>query len=362
MKIKIAYLISTLSAAGAEKQLVRTINSINKEKFEIKLFVLTNINTIESELDEGVSVKYFGVNSYFNLFNHYKVFKGIKKFDPDILHSVMFASNLFARFYKIFIGKVKIVNHIHGLGSWIRKHHLILDRFFLKFVDKIIVVSKKSKIIRINREKYPISKLALIHNSVNTNIYKPCFKKTVKKRTIVIGVAARLIPLKNISYAIILCKILKDRGVDFILKIAGEGNDKENLKILVNDLNITDNVKFLGLINDMPQFYQDLDYFLLTSKTEDLPLSIVEALSCGKKFISTDVGGITELSVDTNSFIIDIESKNQNLINNEFCEYILNNRADFFVEDNRNYAIKFFSNERHKKSIENLYSELLKLS
>ena len=148
MKIKIAYLISTLSAAGAEKQLVRTINSISKEKFEVKLFVLTNINSIESELDDSVSVKYFGIKSYTNPLDHYKVFTGIRKFDPDILHSVMFASNMFARFYKIFIGRVKVVNHIHGLGTWIRKYHIVLDRFFLNYVDKIIVVSEKSKNLR----------------------------------------------------------------------------------------------------------------------------------------------------------------------------------------------------------------------
>jgi len=361
MKVKIAYLISTLSAAGAEKQLIRTINSINKEKYELKLFVLTNINTIESELDKEIVVKYFGINSYINPFNHFKVFKELNNFKPDIIHSVMYASNLFARLYKIFQGKVKVINHIHGLGSWIRTHHIILDRLLLKYVDKIIVVSKKSMIVRKERENYPISKLVLIHNSINTDIYKPILKKKHLGRPIIIGVASRLIPLKNIAYSIKLCKALQDINVDFVLKIAGDGPERDSLEALTHDLNLNNKIKFLGLVKEMPEFYQDLDYLLLTSNIEDLPLSIVEALSTGKKFVATNVGGISELTIKTNSLLIDLESSNQKLTNDKFCEYILKNKKEFIVEDNRNFAINLFCQEIHKKSIESLYSRLLNL-
>tara|TARA_R100000306_G_scaffold15437_1_gene19754 strand:+ start:1451 stop:2533 length:1083 start_codon:yes stop_codon:yes gene_type:complete len=358
MKTKIAFLISTLGTGGAEKQLIRTINLLNKNKYEIKLFVLTSVNDLKSELDNEIPVTYFNLTSYANPLSHLKIFKAIRDYNPAIVHSVMYASNLFARIYKIFSPKVKVINHIHGLGSWIKKPHILLDRSLLKYVDKFIVVSQMSKTLRLEREKYPDLKVKVVYNCVNTDIYHPGHIEK-NNSEIVVGIACRLIKLKNVSYIIELVKEIQELGLNIKLKIAGDGPEKDNLMNLVNKYNLSNKVHFLGLVKKMPEFYREIDCFVLSSHIEDLPLSIVEALSTGKAFIASNVGGIKELTMNTKSMLFDLESpiqenanKIKEFINNlDFSEPILQNRK--FVQDN-------FSENVHKKKLEIIYNELTK--
>ena len=357
MKVKVAYLISTLGTGGAEKQLVRSLNLIDKNKYVVKLFVLTNVNEIENELDKEIEIEYFNLSSYLNLKNHYVVQKRLRHFNPVLIHSVLYASNLFARFYKFSNPKTKIINHIHGLGSWIKKPHIYLDRILLPFVDKIIVVSQKSKNLRLIREKYPKSKVEVVYNCVNQELYKPEIKK-ISNSDIILGIACRLIPLKNVNYIINICKILKDSNLPIKLKIAGIGPEKENLIKLTTQLGLNKEVEFLGLVKNMPKFYQEIDCFILSSIIEDLPLSIVEALMANKPFISSNVGGIEELSLKTISLLFNLEDGlEQNA--NKIVTFLQSSGYRFLNHKNRNYAMKCFGQESHKQSLENIYMELI---
>jgi len=74
--------------------------------------------------------------------------------------------------------------------------------------------------------------------------------------------------------------------------------------------------------------------------------------------IAISSGGISELTIETNSFLIKPQT-NPKRDNESFRDYIINNNEDFIVEKNRNYAVKFFGIEKHKKSIEDLYTNLM---
>tara|TARA_R100000935_G_scaffold56217_2_gene87371 strand:- start:103 stop:921 length:819 start_codon:yes stop_codon:yes gene_type:complete len=269
----------------------------------------------------------------------------------------MFASNLFSRIYKVFHPKVKVVNHIHGLGSWIKKPHIILDRLFLPYVNKIILVSEKSKLVRANREKYPIEKMQVIHNCVDTNLYKPA--RDNDNLSVVFGVACRLIPLKNVGFSIKIIKLLKNKGVNVKLKIAGDGTELNSLISLVDKLKMNEYVEFDGLVQDMPKFYNQIDYLISSSKIEDLPLTIVEALACGKVFISSNVGGISELTTETDSFLFNIED-DLNKISDEIIAFIASIDKKSANFKNREFVLKNFSEKNHKDSISQLYFELVK--
>ncbi len=355
-RIRLAFLISSLTAAGAEKQLVRTINILDKKKFKIKLFVLSDIDEIENELNPNIKVEYLKITNYFNPLNHFIVYYKLSNFKPHIVHSVMYASNMFSRFFKLIKSDTIIINHIHGLGSWIKNFHLLIDRFTLGLCDKIIVVSKKSFKLRLEREKYPFHKMSLVYNCIDTDIFKPNLCDH-DKNIITIGIAARLIPLKNIKYALYLCKLLKKNKINFLLKIAGQGPEKIKLENLAIKYGIQKEVEFLGLVNDIQIFYNQIDFFLLTSYIEDLPLSIVEALSCGKKFIATDVGGIHELSLNTISLLIGHKLNPESEL--KFLDFINDNKSNFVVKKNRDFAVKIFNLQKHKREIENIYNKLL---
>ena len=85
---------------------------------------------------------------------------------------------------------------------------------------------------------------------------------------------------------------------NFVLLVAGEGEQFDPLEKEAFDLGIADNVKFLGFRDDVPSLLQAMDVFALPSLSEGLPLSILEALALQKPVVATNVGGIPEIVED----------------------------------------------------------------
>jgi hypothetical protein len=100
-KIRLAFLISTLDVGGAERQLMNTINGLPPNKYEIKVFVLKNKVTIASQIKSGVEIEVLYFSNYSNPLKLFHSLNKIAQFKPQILHSIMYASNLIARLYKL---------------------------------------------------------------------------------------------------------------------------------------------------------------------------------------------------------------------------------------------------------------------
>jgi glycosyltransferase involved in cell wall biosynthesis len=106
----------------------------------------------------------------------------------------------------------------------------------------------------------------------------------------VIGVAARLERVKGVDIALDAFARLDMPGA--LLLIAGDGGERAALRDQAHRLGIESRVRFAGLVEDMPGFFNALDVFCLPSRAEGLPLSILEAQSCGVAVVASDVGGV----------------------------------------------------------------------
>jgi len=82
------------------------------------------------------------------------------------------------------------------------------------------------------------------------------------------------------------------------LKLVGDGKTLPAAKTLAEELGIRDRVEFKGVRSDVPEILAQTDVFVLASKTETLPISILEAMRAGLPVIASDVGGISEEVVD----------------------------------------------------------------
>ncbi len=103
---------------------------------------------------------------------------------------------------------------------------------------------------------------------------------------------------KGIKYLIESASLLLQSRNDISFLLVGEGALKEELKILCADLKIEKNVIFAGERSDIPEILSLTDIFVLPSLREGLPLTILEAMACGKPVIATNVGGIPEIVKD----------------------------------------------------------------
>ena len=126
---------------------------------------------------------------------------------------------------------------------------------------------------------------------------------------------------------------------------------------MVKEKKLENDVFFEGKLDSMKEFYNKIDCFLLFSKTEDLPMVIIEAFSAGLPVISTNVGGVSELIYPNVGLMIDkdlsIESQMDTI-----SKFII--RLDKLEARNKNikFARTFFDNRVHKNKLEGFYNKI----
>src|SRR5262249_30156536 len=88
------------------------------------------------------------------------------------------------------------------------------------------------------------------------------------------------------------------RRPDARLVLIGEGPEREKIEDLVREKKLENNVLLLGLRKDVPRLLPAADLFLLTSVSEGIPLTVIEAMAAGLPVVSTAVGGLAEVVED----------------------------------------------------------------
>jgi glycosyltransferase involved in cell wall biosynthesis len=173
----------------------------------------------------------------------------------------------------------------------------------LRDVDRIIAVSAASKK---DIMEYGLAgdKIAVIHNGVDTEFYKPSdplFKNKYKdgfdNLLIFVG---RIIEQKGLGHLIeAMPSVLKEHPKTLLL-IVGKGKIKNKLKDKVRKMGLSKNVVFPGFIpeSQMPGLYSSADIFVLPSLWEVLPIALLEALASGAPLLASDAGGNPEIVVN----------------------------------------------------------------
>ena len=220
--------------------------------------------------------------------------KGVK-----ILHT----HNYSAWFYGVLasIG-IRDVRHIHtehsNIGEWRR---VCLERMLCRFTDKVVCVSDIVKRFMIDK-KMPVEKLTLIYNGVDTNRFAPDPKQRAiyrKKLGIpdearVIGIVARLVPVKDHVTLLRAFHLLSVKFPDARLLLVGDGRLRKDLEAESRALGVDGRVHFIGERQDIPELLNVMDVFVLSSLSEGHNVSLIEAMSAGLAVVATDVGGNSE--------------------------------------------------------------------
>jgi len=197
------------------------------------------------------------------------------------------------------------VAHQHLVAEWAaspRPVHCVrrlVTRLALRHPDtQWIAVSNGVKLSLAPLKWLPADSIRVVRNGVDLHRFRQATSTGEGRRT-TIGVAARLTPPKGVAHLIEAVALLGGRGLFCDLRIAGDGPQRPQLERLVKLLGLSGQVSFLGLIGEMPLFYQSLDVFVLPSiAPEAQPLTILEAMATGLPVVSTNVPAIPEVVLD----------------------------------------------------------------
>ena len=110
----------------------------------------------------------------------------------------------------------------------------------------------------------------------------------------------RLHPIKNYGFLIDACSMLQAQGLDFICWIVGEGPDRRVLERQISKLGLDQRVRLIGHVqrNHLAPYYRHADLVVMTSKSEGIPVSLMEAMSHERVVLAPAITGIPELVED----------------------------------------------------------------
>lgn len=110
----------------------------------------------------------------------------------------------------------------------------------------------------------------------------------------------RLHAVKDHAFLVQACSQLKSKGLAFVCLIAGEGPEHNALTQLVSDLDLRGHVRLLGHVprHELTGYYTLSDVVVLTSRSEGIPITLMEAMSHAKPVLAPSITGIPELVSD----------------------------------------------------------------
>lgn len=117
-------------------------------------------------------------------------------------------------------------------------------------------------------------------------------------RPLHLGFIGRLVPAKGILVALHSLKVLRDRGVDATLSVAGVGSLEEVCKRCAKEIGVDSFVVWNGCLHDVASFYDSIDVLLVPSLREPLGLVSLEAAARGVPVIAAAVDGLPEAVLD----------------------------------------------------------------
>lgn len=151
--------------------------------------------------------------------------------------------------------------------------------------------------------RLPPARLRHIPNGLDLRRFRPdgpAMLPPVPGEGPLVGTVAALRAEKNIALLIRAAALLLREGTPMRLAVIGEGEERPALEALARELGIGGSVLFTGAIPDPAAAYRALDVFALSSTTEQMPFSILEAMATGLPVASTDVGDVRTMLAPPN--------------------------------------------------------------
>ncbi len=360
-KIKILYTIPNFDTAGSGKVVYDLVKGLDRNKFEVEVACSSNRGAFFSEM-EGLGIPIHIVETttkyrpYNSLFFRIKTIKNfLRSNNYDIVHSWHWSSDWTEVIAARWAGAKWI--YTKKAMSWGNKHWKIrsyLANFIITINDEM-------------RSYFPSKKnQKLIPLGIDTNYYNPKIfpQKPDQNKVFNIITVANLVPVKGVEVLIKAIKKLNDAAIK--LTVLGDNSNEYGrfLASLCRDLNMEQQVEFLGKKSDVRPYIATSDLYVIPTLNEGrkrgMPMALVEAMCMGVPVLGSNISGINFVLKDFKNLLL--EAGNEILLSQKILELKILSEPERIKLGNelRMYVLENFNYQKFIEAHQKLYNELIK--
>lgn len=309
-RLKVCHLSMTLKTGGLERLLVDFARFHDPEHFDLCFIALDELGAPADDIrDLGFEVTSVDLLKQGKYHGFRTLCQRLSSRQIDILHTHNtypgFYGSLAARLVRVPV----VINSQHGRGCGpaVRAHQadptsrnspgwksLWQFRIANQLTDRIVGVSEDATRICRGQDLPRASKMQCIWNGIDLDRFR--FSGPADELSAIS--VGRLSPEKD--YATLLRAVARvvKQVPDFRLKLVGDGSERPALETLAGELGIEDHVQFLGEQQDVPDLLRTAGFFISSSTTEGISLTLLEAMAVGLPIVTTHVGGNPEIVIE----------------------------------------------------------------
>ncbi|WP_353931817.1 glycosyltransferase family 4 protein [Okeanomitos corallinicola TIOX110] len=308
IKTRILLMIDDATLGGGQMHVFLLAKYLDKSQFEVSIATESQGWLFDTASALNIPLHQLNISNKIT----WKSFKNVQelliKNHFDIIHTHGGTAGFWGRLVgKISSKSSKIIHTYHGLhylnqNSIKSKIFKLIDQLLLLITNQIICVCKADYVSGLAAKVVAPNAYTIIYNGIeidkfSSNLDQQKARKifNIEPEKIIFGNVARLHPQKGHKILLqALAKIVNSYTNTHLL-IVGDGEIREELIKIAQELGIKNHVSFLGARSDIYEFLSAIDIFVLPSLWEGQPIALLEALAMGKPCIASNVNGIPEI-------------------------------------------------------------------
>ncbi len=233
-----------------------------------------------------------------------------KRLGVSLMHAHQYTPFFYASFSRGVRSTPPILFTEHGrhYPDYRRPKRVIANKFLMRQNDRVVAVANWIKQALIDNEGIAAERIEVLHNGIDPDQFR--FDATGSIRAEVrgeLGIApdqltviqvARFHPVKDHATALAAFAEVGRTLPGALLLLVGEGSERSKIEEQAVGLGVRDAVRFLGVRQDVSRLMAASDVFVLSSLSEGVSVTLLEAMGCALPIAATDVGGNSEVVAD----------------------------------------------------------------
>ena len=305
--MRILLLSTSMGMGGADKQILTAAQQLRSEGHELMIVSLTELGPMGHQARSlGIPTESLdmprGIADPRGLF---RLIRLVRRWKPDLVHSHMVHANLMARLLRLLAPVPALVQTIHSVFEG-GPHLAAAYRLTSGLADHMTVVSQAAADRVIRERIFPESLVRVVPNGVDVELFKgvpPGRRESLRRELGLHGefvwlAVGRFETPKDYPTMLRGFARVREQHPASILLLVGRGSLQAETEALARELGLGDNVRFVGVRDDIPEIMSAVDGYVMSSAWEGMPMVLLEAAAAALPIVATNVGGNGQLVQD----------------------------------------------------------------